>query len=84
MQVAAFRVRRRDTEPKSVTEFSRAQIDDARRLILARYGEIVEPNRDSIYGSTVDAIRAAAFELVVGRQLTLDWPGRRCPRPSRG
>ena len=55
-----------------MTDFSPAQLDEARRLVLARYGEMVEAARDSIYGSTVDAIRAAAFELVVERQLTLD------------
>ena len=43
-----------------------------RRLILARYGEMVQAARESFYGSTVDAIRAAAFELVVERQLTLE------------
>jgi hypothetical protein len=55
-----------------LTDFSRAQLDDARRLILARYGEMVQAARESFYGSTVDAIRAAAFELVVERQLTLE------------
>jgi hypothetical protein len=55
-----------------VTEFSRAQIDDARRLILAKCEEMVQAAPQSFYPSTTDAIRAAAFELVVERRLPFE------------
>jgi hypothetical protein len=56
-----------------LTDFSRAQLDDAPAAHpsqVRRDG----PGRPRVvlYGSTVDAIRAAAFELVVEHQLTLE------------